>query len=645
MIPVSRIRRLCTQAPAFFLLGLLYAGCSEEDGASEDPLSTIPVPQNVSASNGVYTDRVVLRWDSTAQAAAFTVYRADSLTGAFGVIADSLGDTQFVDTTAVAGHYYYYSVATVTIQGSRGNPSAYAVGQADFRPAVLNPPSLSISDETALSAAPLIRISAVSGARHYRLYRSSYATGSYTLIRDSITTDSVRDGSMARGVRYFYRALTVDSLGAQSALGEPTPCAWYAFDSSRTVAGLSASDGTVAAAVEILWDVSADTCQYQVFRADSPDGPFVPLIQTSTSPAMDSSAVAGTVYYYSVASKASVDTAFGPQCPGDAGFALALSSLPAPTGVQASDGAFDDTITVSWTTVSGAAAYAIERSTNPDGPYAAVRTSHADTVFIDGSVAVNQVYFYRVRALNGQAVAGAPSVCDSGYALYAYVPSFVRASEGTVGEVRVTWQNTYAHHYRVYRSYRNLPDTIIVDSCAVPSLTDSSVAPGPYRYRVVAVYPGGVTSLPSAYDFGFRAVTNSEFFVQFHNTTVATAHAKLTLLAQETLGEETRAGDVSGTVKYVAGVDFGYANVVITYSNYCDNYLTANGKYVTRVGWISRDGELTDRLTVTGIYSGTVEYHLTIDDEKASGGHYTVTQSGGQAEQVQFSSVKDELIL
>jgi cytochrome c peroxidase len=79
------------------------------------------------------------------------------------------------------------------------------------------------------------------------------------------------------------------------------------------------------------------------------------------------------------------------------------SSLSAPTGVVASDGHYADKVGVMWNTVRGATTYRVFRNTsnNPAGSTDVGTT--AAGYFFDTSAAVNQTYFYFVRAENSGA--------------------------------------------------------------------------------------------------------------------------------------------------------------------------------------------------------------------------------------------------
>ncbi len=98
--------------------------------------------------------------------------------------------------------------------------------------------------------------------------------------------------------------------------------------------------------------------------------------------------------------------------------AAALSAqsggLPRPTGVEASDGAYSDKVGVSWDHVRNATMYEVLRGDTNDPAAAQSVGATASIIFYDASAAINQHYFYWVRAKNGGGASGL-SQPDSGF--------------------------------------------------------------------------------------------------------------------------------------------------------------------------------------------------------------------------------------
>ena len=80
------------------------------------------------------------------------------------------------------------------------------------------------------------------------------------------------------------------------------------------------------------------------------------------------------------------------------------TTLSAPTGVIASDGVYNNKITVWWDTIRGATSYRIFRSTTNSSATATDVGIMASNSFIDNGIPAGQTAFYWVRAENGASV-------------------------------------------------------------------------------------------------------------------------------------------------------------------------------------------------------------------------------------------------
>jgi uncharacterized repeat protein (TIGR01451 family) len=96
-----------------------------------------PTPQNVEASDGTFTDKVRITWDTVAEATSYKVYRASSPAGAqqVGTATTNLYD----DTDASVGiTYYYWVTACETSCSTFSEPdTGYRGGYRVFLPAVV----------------------------------------------------------------------------------------------------------------------------------------------------------------------------------------------------------------------------------------------------------------------------------------------------------------------------------------------------------------------------------------------------------------------------------------------------------------------------------------------------------------------------
>ncbi|MBI1760132.1 MAG: hypothetical protein HYR56_01725 [Acidobacteria bacterium] len=88
-------------------------------------------------------------------------------------------------------------------------------------------------------------------------------------------------------------------------------------------------------------------------------------------------------------------------------------SPAAPTGVEASDNAYNNKVGLRWDTMRNATRYQVLRNTTNDAATAASLGTTVEALFFDTAAAAGQSYFYWVRAENAQGASGL-SVSDTG---------------------------------------------------------------------------------------------------------------------------------------------------------------------------------------------------------------------------------------
>jgi len=86
-------------------------GWSDFSSGDSGNRSVLTEPQNVSASDGVYANKIEVSWDASSGATKYALYRHEiDNTNGIVLISDSITGTSYDDTTVVIGHPYYYWV-------------------------------------------------------------------------------------------------------------------------------------------------------------------------------------------------------------------------------------------------------------------------------------------------------------------------------------------------------------------------------------------------------------------------------------------------------------------------------------------------------------------------------------------------------
>src|SRR5262249_24090762 len=140
------------------------------------------------------------------------------------------------------------------------------------------------------------------------------------------------------------------------------------------------------------WTATSGATSYTVQRATVSGGPYTTVGSPTTASFADTGLTAGTTYFYVVkAVNAAGSSASSSEV-------SALTVPAAPSGVVATP-ALDAGLNLTWTAVSGATSYTVQRATVSGGPYTTVG-SPTTASFSDTGLAANTTYFYVVQAVN-----------------------------------------------------------------------------------------------------------------------------------------------------------------------------------------------------------------------------------------------------
>ena len=168
----------------------------------------------------------------------------------------------------------------------------------------------------------------------------------------------------------------------------------------------------------------------------------------------------------------------------------------APTGVTATAGTGQ--IALSWTAVSGATGYVVQRGTIAGGPYSTLASPTA-TSYADTSAQGGTRYYYVVQAVNaGGTSANSAEVSAALPSSSLAVPTGLAASIAS-GQIVLTWTaSAGAMKYSVKRSATAGGPYGELGQPAATTLTDATAAQGLTWFYVVAALSGGIASFNSS---------------------------------------------------------------------------------------------------------------------------------------------------
>jgi len=326
-------------------------------------------------------------------------YDDDTGNGAFSLI-------NRTGTSALDPGTYY-----IKVQGYNNNTriTAYTLSMTATPSATVPTAPLGLT-ATAVSTSQInLTWSDVSTETGYRIERRT-ETGAWTTTTNpalGANVTSYQDKGLVAGSVYYYRVLAYNTVG--NALNYSPEA------NARTIAAVLpptnvvATDRTYTDKVQVTWSAAVNTAKYEVWRNTSNNSGTASKISGTDVVGLsyaDTTAVAGTTYYYWVKAKnaAGVVSSYSAS---DAG-TRAVVTLLAPTNVVASDRTYTDKVRITWDRVNNATAYEVWRSSgDSSAPLAKINTANITTQYYDDFTAVAGVtYFYYIKAKN-------PAVLDS----------------------------------------------------------------------------------------------------------------------------------------------------------------------------------------------------------------------------------------
>ena len=448
-------------------------------GTDYTPAATTLTAPTVTLKADAASGQPVISWSKVSGAAQYEVYRsATGKANSFSIIRRTAA-LSYTDTSAAAGNTYYYVVRAMKGSGSSATYSKFSKAQQiTYTVSSLAVPAMTLT--SAASGQPVISWSKVNGAAQYEIYRSVDGV-KFSIIRRTAAL-AYTDTSAAAGTTYYYKVRAMSGSMYSDFCAVQT--IKYAI-TSLTAPTMTLTSGDSGQPV-ISWTKVSGAAQYEIFR--STDGSKFSIIRrTAALSYTDTSAAAGTTYYYQVrAINGDVKSAF---CAAQS-IQYAIGSLTAPTMTLTS--AAGGQPVISWSKVNGAAQYEIFRSTN--GKNFSIIRRTAALSFTDTSAAAGATYYYQVRAINGNVKSDFCAAQSIQYAIASLTAPTMTLTSAANGQPVVSWTKVSgAAQYEIFRSTNGKNFSIIRRTAAL-SFTDTSAAAGTTYYYQVRAINGSVKS-------------------------------------------------------------------------------------------------------------------------------------------------------
>lgn len=294
--------------------------------------------------------------------------------------------------------YYYFQVRTVSGDITQYSNSEFTELSEPYY-VKMGEPTAKITG-VASSGKPKISWNAVPHATEYQIYRSTSKSSGYEHLKTTSST-SFTDTTAKAGKTYYYKVRSVSGDGIKSDFSAPVSRCCDLRQPEVTAKNVSSSGK-----IKLSWKKVSGAEKYMIYRKSSSGGSYSRIATTASTSYTDSSAKAGTKYYYKVMAvheKSAANSAKSETvtCTCD----LARPNVT----VKLSKG--DPRL--SWKKVSGAKKYYVYRATGKTGTYTRIKST-TKTAFTDTTAKAGKTYYYKVKAIHSNTAANsAYSAIDS----------------------------------------------------------------------------------------------------------------------------------------------------------------------------------------------------------------------------------------
>jgi fibronectin type 3 domain-containing protein len=413
------------------------------------------------ASDGLFPNRIQVKWEPIPQATSYDIYRDGNSTPFVTGILVSTWD----DTSIVLCDSHSYEVVAVSGCGESGKSPSDNGYSEEFTSA---PQNVEATDGD-FHDRVTITWDAVPGALTYNIYRDSVLLQAN--VGNVVTWD---DMTTIQGVVYLYKVAGVNQCGegAQGpvGLGEPgNSCIPLPAPIS-----CSASDDTYTDHIQVAWVIVLGATGYNVYR----DGNPTPVATNVAGLTWDDYGVDPCEpHNYTVTTLSTCGEST--PCASNQGTSFELPV--APLNVAATDGSYPNKVTITWNSAPDATTYNIYRDTLLYQANVGNVLTWDDTVVTPG-----QVYDYQVQTVSLCGAGGISASNQGNACVLPGNPTNVSATDGVFPDkVVLTWDPVVGAQFNIYRN-----SVLMVGGYAPSSWNDLTANPGTVYYYQVEAFNG-----------------------------------------------------------------------------------------------------------------------------------------------------------
>ena len=351
-------------------------------------LSTyVPAPESVGGYDAA-TGCPLIEWNALKNVSKYQVYRSTTgKKGSFKVVCTTT-KTQWIDKAVTTGQKYYYKLKAVYKDETT---SEFSMGSVFF--ALLPQPKNVTAVNVVKSGKIKLTWDKVDSAVKYEIWRSKTGkSGSFAKIYTTTNTSYINTNAES-GKLYYYKIKAVHSnKSANSEFSETVSLRC----TLPQVTNVKTTNVAKSGKIKLTWDKVDGAVKYEIWRSKTgKDGSFARIYTTANTSYINTSATAGTLYYYKVKAVHSNSNANGP-------FSATVKQTCdlAKPDVTISLNAKGKP-TLNWDKIDGAAKYEIWRSkTGKTGSFGKIYTvTGTATTYTNKLAETGTLYYYKVKAV------------------------------------------------------------------------------------------------------------------------------------------------------------------------------------------------------------------------------------------------------
>lgn len=513
-------------------------------------------PSSFTASDNLFTDKILLTWTAAAEALKYELYRND-------VLLLETQNTSYEDTTAIPGFIYLY---TLIAKNNTGNSTASVDNGSRKVSGVENLTAIqNLQNKIVLSW------SKIPNVNEYRVYRGTNQNFSEMIPLQQTTQNNFIDETVTFGVLYYYRILPISNAGDGV---ESNFISIQLILSTPECPLVSASDGLHTDKIVLTWNQINSATNYRVYRNNTE------IHNTVQTTFQDTTANQGIIYTYQVKSEnqAGLCSPNTNTTNTDTGWA----KLSPPQGLVASDQVSETEIQLNWASVQNAQFYNVYRRPAITGTTFQKIASVNNTTYFDTNTDLqyNTTYVYKVRSvflLNGVERESNDSNTDTGI-LKNPIPTkpVITVSQGEfTDKITINWNVvTHANEYHIHRDGVLIQVVTGNENTTYDDFDSSVLSCNSYTYSVRAVtifgdfgdlsdpisgyktieIPTGVTATNSQFDnkivVSWTSVSGANKYEVYRSTVSTTASMSLIATVTGTNYDDTNTDLITGTTYF-----------------------------------------------------------------------------------------------